>query len=587
MINLHGMKLQSKWKDAADGRFAIDDDPDFESKLAQNWQELRKHLTYLNEDDLDFIHRALNVASAAHSGQKRKSGEDFITHPIEVAKILADHLKVDKIVLAAGLLHDTVEDCEIQFTDLEDMFGPEVRIIVEGETKACKRTQPAFRRFLNHIGQMKPGAETEDSQKARKEAQHLKNFRDMFFAIADDYRVLLVKLADRLHNMRTLEHMPNRKQVEKAKETFGIFAPLAHRSGLWSFKTELEDLSFKFLWPEAYSRLESRLDSRRRQFEKALVAAERHLNEALEEARFSAKWEITTREKGLYSLWRKMKRGKHTSIEAVKDIIAIRIVIDAERRPNESDEDYRKRTEELCYRARECAYGMAEWNGLREYEKDYIQYKKPNGYQSLHVILQQSAMDVPLEVQIRTKEMHRVAELGMAAHFAYAEMAGVGGVDLHESRETPWMATIREGQFNDPRELVEEVHKEILGTRCFVFSKDGVPIDLSKGCTVLDAACKIHSEVLFYMDYPMVNGQRVDVDYELKNGDLIHIVKAEEPRPEKDWMQKAYLNSTKRALATFFRKKTLREREEPVIDLAAGIVTGASMMAGITRLHMF
>mmetsp|Transcript_33696 Transcript_33696/g.76952 ORF Transcript_33696/g.76952 Transcript_33696/m.76952 type:complete len:674 (-) Transcript_33696:70-2091(-) len=567
--------LESRWQRAAKGIFEEDDrapkEGSFTDHLDRDWEDFRRHIEYLESDqDYNFVKKALMVASLAHDGQYRKSGDRFIAHPIEVAIFLAK-LQVDKVVLAAGLLHDTVEDCDIDLRDLEEVFGADVPQLVDAVTKASTQTKPGIKKFVEDMRTLLPGrflhflgtARTQESAEEQKAKQQSENLRDMFLAMADDYRVILIKLADRLHNMRTLGAMKPDKQEKKAMETLCFFAPLAHRLGHHPLKMELEDLSFMYLNPEAFSKLREGLVPHRREFEHVAKVAHQHLNRTLQEKYSTSAgvtWDITASEKGMYSLWRKLQRDPAGLIEAVKDIFALRIVVDVKRRADETEEDYEARTIQECYEVFEAVRHMPRWHGPAKVEKDYIECPKPNGYQSLHGVWLHPGSNVSFEIQVRTKEMHQVAERGHMARYGAKEA-------------TPWLQGLHQGS-KDPQEFVEDIQMEILGKRCYVFLKDGSILNLSRGCTVLDAAFKIHTEVGLCMAYPEVNGKRVALDYELQNSDKVNIVKADKVVAQEVWEDYAFLRKTRSELRSYFDRQ---RQAEGHIDLAAGIATAGTV----------
>jgi len=586
-----------RWKLAALGTPLEEDDPDGELKkqVSELWQDLESKLMYLPREDRLRALSALCVASLAHKGQKRKSGEPYIVHPVAVAELLA-LLKVQVDVIIGGLLHDTVEDNpDIHFEDLEQIFGPDVRRIVEGETKASKRTALGGRGnwsrrytslFSIFFGKRTP-ASTKSTEvcKAREQAE---NLRDMFLAMADDYRVILVKLADRLHNMRTLQFMPERKRKTIAAETLVVFAQLAHRLGVWLFKTELEDLSFKYLYPTDFACLDKLLSMRRLQYTSTLQAATTDFSEILRNdatlKEQNVKVEITGREKGMYSLWEKM-RGKakyQNNIDNIDDIIALRVVLDVEQRDGESDEEFAQRGARCCYHALSLVRKLPQWSG-GESVKNYIEFPKPNGYQSLHVTFVHYDAPVPLEIQIRTRQMHEVAEYGMAAHWVYKRGEEDESI---RSRRVAWLDSLadKDGELRaDAQQFVEEVLRDELGRRCFVFLRDGTIMNLSRGCTALDAAFKIHSEVGLHMLYPVINDKKVAPFYELQNGDRVNIVMSEDAEPPREWLAYAYLRSTRNKLSAYFRRS--KKDKERAVDLAAALATAATAAAAIPLVH--
>ncbi|WP_234555027.1 RelA/SpoT family protein, partial [Thermus caliditerrae] len=380
------------------------------------WEQLEKVLFYLSPEEREKVKQAYLFAEEAHRGQLRKSGEPYITHPVAVAEILAS-LRMDADTVMAGLLHDTLEDCGVQGEELERRFGPAVRKIVEGETKVSK-----LYKFANLEG----------------EEKRAEDLRQMFIAMAEDVRIIIVKLADRLHNLRTLEHMPPHKQRRIAQETLEIYAPLAHRLGMGQLKWELEDLSFRYLHPEAYQALLARIqetqEAREQVVQKAMAALEGALKkDELLQAQLAG-FEVTGRPKHLYSIWKKMEReGK--ALEQIYDLLAVRVILDPKPAPTEEAKALREK--QVCYHVLGLVHAL--WQPIPGRVKDYIAVPKPNGYQSLHTTV--IALEgLPLEVQIRTREMHRIAEYGIAAHWLYKE----GLTDPEEvRRRVSWLKNIQ------------------------------------------------------------------------------------------------------------------------------------------------
>lgn len=507
------------------------------------WKALEPKLSYLSNQELALVEEAFAFAHAAHQGQLRRSGEPYITHPVAVAGILAE-LGMDSETLAAGLLHDTVEDCGVDPKVLEERFGPAVRRIVEGETRVSK---------LYKLAQGDLGPSLEE---ARAE-----DLRQMFIAMAEDIRIIIVKLADRLHNLRTLDFMPLEKQARIARETLEIYAPLAHRLGIGQVKWELEDLSFRYLYPEAYIELESRLKSHRAEREVAVEEARRRLEESLRSDEALAQevvgFEVVGRTKHLYSIWRKMQRDEK-ALEQIYDLLALRVILD----PKPNGQELREK--QVCYHVLGLVHAL--WQPIPGRVKDYIAVPKPNGYQSLHTtVIADSGL--PLEVQIRTREMHRVAEYGIAAHWLYKE----GLTEPEEiRRRVSWLYAIQEWQqeFSSSREFVEAVIRDLLGGRVFVFTPKGRVINLPRGSTPVDFAYHIHTEVGHRMVGAKVNGRIVPLSYELQNGEIVEILTAKTAHPSKDWLEYAKTRSAKQKIRAFFRSF---ERQE-TLDKGAALL---------------
>ena len=463
---------------------------DDRAEMASYADALEGESEYLRPSGRRAVRYAVEVAFLAHRGQKRRSGEPFVTHPVEVAKILA-RTHMDRDTVVSGLLHDTVEDTDLTFGEVEAMFGVDVRRIVEGETKVSKL--PKMARDL-------PAADAEKEQ--------VENMRSMFIAMAEDWRIVVVKLADRLHNMRTLRFMPPRKRAKISRETLEIFAPLAHRLGMWQYKTELEETSFEHLFPAEYAALDEAIARKRTTVEAALEECRGTLETMLmDDVMIKGRMRtvsIEGRTKSCYSTWKKMQR-QQCGIERIDDLVALRVVLKAERPEAEADTS-------LCYHVLGKVHST--WTPLPRTLKDYISSPKPNGYRSLHTTVLVGSQ--PLEVQIRTDDMHRVAELGAAAHWAYKDT----------DASLPWLQIIREwhAQVDSSSVFMQLVRNELLGTRVFVFAPRGRILNLAKGATLADAVAHVVSEesqsdrrgALAY-----VNGQREDAEYELRNGDIV------------------------------------------------------------------
>jgi GTP pyrophosphokinase len=549
------------------------------------YPELLAKLTYLKPGERARVEAAYRFAAHAHQGVKRKSGEPYITHPVAVATILAD-IKMDVDAIQAGLLHDTVEDTSVTFEDIEHGFGATVRRIVEGETKVSKLSRQA----KDHL---------EDEQ--------AENLRQLLVAMTGDVRIIIVKLADRLHNMRTLDAMKPDKQVRIATETLDIYAPLAHRLGIGQIKWQLEDLSFKYLHPEEYEELETQIRTKQAERDEYVGAAIAFLRENLEDDRELKRWlirfEISGRSKHLYSIYTKMQRDAR-NIEQIFDLLAIRVILEPRPvaevelgfSPNPDDplevqreKHDRVRLEAELQREKRVSYhalGIVHsiWTPIPGRFKDYIAVPKPNGYQSLHstVIAHEGQ---PIEVQIRTARMHSVAEYGVAAHWLYK--AGVE--DPHEfekraagldqlrrgvqdaigqpgvSQGLNWFEELRTlgSEIKDAGDFVDAVQSDILGQRVFVFTPKGKTLNLPLGATPVDMAYHIHTDVGHHAVGARVNGQIVPLSYRLQNGDRVEIITNRgSPGPSKDWMSFAVTRSARQKIRGFFRAQ---ERAEALV----------------------
>ena len=532
-IMMQGMFMNKEPKETVDQIYKdLRDMSPYDCEQVENyWQKLRPMVSYLGTEQVAKIYDALRVAYRAHRGQTRKSGEPFIIHPVEVAMLLAG-LKMDGPTVKAGLLHDTVEDTELTFELVEDMFGTVVRSIVEGETKVSKLPKIAFSDYAD---------------------EQAENLRQMFVAMTDDYRIIIVKLADRLHNMRTLRHMKPEKQIKISRETLDIFAPLAHRMGIWQFKSELEDIAFMYLYPQEYKRLNRKLEKHKEQFEQALEKGQEMLRKRLnidptlrDQA---AEVQVSGRMKEIYSLWHKMETKGERNLDRILDVVALRVVIT----PKSNPQDYENETDRgvwLCYHVLGLVQHLDGFQPVPTRVKDYISFPKPNGYQSLHTALILNGQKI--EVQIRTKMMHQVAEYGMASHWAYTDEKR-SGKDLYN---TPWLASIKEWQNEklNSRDFVDSVRSELLGKRVFVFLRNGKILNLARGSTALDAAFQIHTQVGLSMHGVEINGRPVPISYELQNGDVVSILTGE-GKPSTDWIGMVKSRSSRSKLRSYFRTK--------------------------------
>ncbi len=439
--------------------------------------------------DLGLIERAFEFSAAAHRGQKRLSGEDFISHSVEVAKILVEQ-HLDSVTIAAALLHDVAEDADVPVHGLREAFGEEVAGIVDGLTKISSLT---FR---------------------SSEEEQVENYRKLLLSIARDARVIMVKLADRLHNMRTLEHLPREAQRRIAIETREIYAPLAHRFGMAGIKAELEDLAFKFLEPEDYRALAKKVQAKRAEREEMVNRLKVPLEEALRRAGL-ADFEITGRPKHLWSIYKKM-RQRNKPFEEIYDLMAVRVLV-------HSVAD--------CYHALGVIHH--HWTPLQERIKDYIASPKSNAYQSLHTTIFGPGGQL-YEIQIRTREMHRTAEFGIAAHWIYKEGKRVDALDTRFA----WFRQLLELQQDarSPQEFLEFLKVDLYQDEIFVFTPKGDVKRLPKGATAIDFAFAVHTEVGLHCQGAKVNGRIAPLHRPLKNGDTVEILTSPQARPSKDWL---------------------------------------------------
>ena len=442
------------------------------------------------EVDADLLRRAFEFSKVEHAGQKRRSGEPYVTHPLEVAALVAD-MRLDDVAIAAGLLHDVVEDTLTSIERVAELFGPEVAHVVEGVTKIS--TIP----FSSH------------------EERQAENFRKMLLAMVDDIRVILVKLADRLHNMRTLHHMPEDRRLVIAQETLDIYAPIAHRLGMKKIKNELEDLAFKHLDPMAYETTRAWVERRRRATQQTVKGLRDTLERTLTENQIPFKV-IESRIKRLYGVHEKIKRQR-ISFEQVYDLIALRVITDSV-----SD----------CY----AALGIIHqtWSPVPGRFKDFIAMPRANGYQSLHTSVV-SPQGVPFEVQIRTETMHAIAEEGIAAHWKYKE--GRIGVKPDEQHFT-WLRQLLEWQqeVRDPGEFINNLKVDLYPDEVYTFTPKGEVKALPRGATPIDFAYGIHTDVGHQCVGARVNGRMVPVRTRLQNGDIVEVVTAPGHTPSRDWL---------------------------------------------------
>ncbi|GAB4439196.1 MAG: bifunctional (p)ppGpp synthetase/guanosine-3',5'-bis(diphosphate) 3'-pyrophosphohydrolase [Chloroflexi bacterium OHK40] len=480
---------------------------------------------YLPDADGDMVRRAYALATIAHAGQYRQSGEPYIDHPVAVATILLE-LRLDTESLAAALLHDVVEDTGVKLEVIRANFGDTLAHLVDGVTKLS-------------------GLESKS-----KEELQAGSYRKMFIATADDPRVILIKLADRLHNVRTLGSTPPEKQKRVARETLDIYAPLAHRLGMWQVKSELEDLAFKVLEPERYKEIARGLSMRKEARERTIQRVIKKMQEALEKEGIRA--QVTGRPKHIYSIWRKMER-KGVSLEQIFDQLAIRVIV------QESDPS---RATGTCYRVLGLVHSM--WTPVLSEFDDYIAVPKESSYQSLH-----TTVIIPgghhCEVQIRTEEMHTVAEHGIAAHWRYKEGFAARSDQNYEAK-IKWLRELISWriELTDAREFVESLKPE-LEELVYVFTPKGKIIDLPEGSTPVDFAYHIHSEVGHRCNGARVNGKLVPLDYRLQNGEIVEVMTSKSSRgPSRDWLNFVRTPSARNHIKRFFRRA---ERED---NVAAG-----------------
>lgn len=465
-----------------------------------------------NDQDNNLICRAFQFANSLHEGQYRKSGEPYIAHPIAVAELLRD-LGGDSEMIAAGFLHDVVEDTEVTPDEIEALFGPNVRQLVEAVTKLSKYNF---------------------SSKTERQAE---NFRRMFIAMAQDIRVIVVKLADRLHNMRTLDFLSREKQVAIAEETKEIFAPLANRLGMWHFKWELEDLAFKYLNPTAYETIKELIAERRKDREARIAYVIKIINKRLDKLHIKPV-EVKGRPKHLYGIYEKMMR-QNKEFDQIYDIAAVRIIVN---------------TKDECYRALAVVHDA--FRPIPNRFKDYIGLPKPNLYQSLHTTVVNSN-GRPLEIQIRTQEMHQIAEYGIAAHWKYKEAGNSNSTKLSSVEEKfTWLRQLLDWQkdLKDAQEYVDNLKENLFDDDVYAFTPKGEVIPLSRGATVVDFAYRIHSEVGNHMKGARINGKWCSVGQTINNGDIVEIVTANNSHPSLDWLNYAVTPTAKNRIRQWYKR---------------------------------
>lgn len=464
---------------------------------------------------IELIERAYKKAEEKHEGQLRKSGEPYLVHPVEVAKILAD-LGLDENAIIAGLLHDTVEDTHYSSEELKADFGEEVALLVDGVTKL--------------------GSLVYES----KEERQAENLRKMFLAMSKDIRVLIIKLADRLHNLRTINYMSERQIIDKCKETLEIYAPLASRLGIYTMKFELEDIALKHLDPDAYYDLVDQVKMKKDKREEYINKVINEIKETLDDLEIH--FEITGRSKHFYSIYRKMKY-QNRQLDEIFDLMAIRIIVD-----NVKD----------CYAVLGIVHTM--WKPIPGRFKDYIAMPKPNRYQSLHTTVIGNNGE-PFEIQIRTYEMHKIAEYGIAAHWKYKE-----GVAVEKDEDKlAWLRQTLEWQkdLNDPKEFMETLKVDLFSNQVFVFTPKGDVIELPAGSTPLDFAFKIHTAIGAKCVGAKVNGKMVPIDHTLQNGNIVEIITSSNSKgPSIDWLKVAQSSNARNKIRQWLKKENKSENTD-------------------------
>ena len=472
--------------------------------------------SYQPDETCENIRKAYELADEAHKEQKRVNGDPYILHPLAVAEILAD-MEIDTTTITASLLHDVVEDTEYMLEDIERIFGKEVAFLVDGVTK------------LNRLDYR------------TKEDQQVNSMRKMFLAMAKDIRVVVIKLADRLHNMRTLKYMRSEKQKRIAQETLEIYAPLAHRLGIFNIKWELEDLSFRYMEPDKYYDLVDQMKEKRKVREEIVNEAIDVLKKTLTES--STSFEINGRPKHFYSIYKKMKKDNR-DLSQIYDLYAIRVIVD---------------TVQDCYGVLGIVHSL--WKPLPYRFKDYIAMPKPNNYQSLHTTVI-GTRGQPVEIQIRTWDMHHIAEYGVAAHWRYKEgRASQKATGFDE--KMGWLRNLLEWQdTSNPQEFVNALKLDAFSDEVFVFTPRGDVIDLPQGAIPIDFAYRIHTDVGHRCVGAKVNGKIVPLDYALKNGDIVEVITSKTGKPSLDWLKIVGSSESRSKIRNWFKKENREENIE-------------------------
>ncbi|MEW9077425.1 RelA/SpoT family protein [Terrisporobacter glycolicus] len=478
---------------------------------------LDKIKQYAPNTDTTLVEKAYYLAKSAHDGVLRKSGEPYIIHPIAVANILVE-MQLDIETISAGLLHDVIEDTDYTYDDIKEMFSKEVADLVDGVTK---------------LGQIKYQS---------KEETQAENLRKMFLAMAKDIRVILIKLADRLHNMRTLKYMPEEKAKYKAKETLEIYGGIAHRLGISKIKWELEDLALRYIDPDGYYDLVDKVSMKRSQREEYISRIVNLLQEKFGEVNIDC--EVYGRPKHFYSIYRKMK-NKHKTFEEIFDLTAVRIVVD---------------TIKDCY----AVLGMVHtlWVPMPGRFKDYIAMPKANMYQSLHTTVIGPEGE-PVEIQIRTHEMHNIAEYGIAAHWKYKE--GTMSNDEKMEEKLKWLRQMMEWEkdVKDPQEFLDSLKEDVFNSQVYVFTPKGDVIELPAESTPIDFAYRVHSKVGNKCVGAKINGRLVPIDYKLQNGEIVEVITSTNSNgPSRDWLKIVKTPNARNRIRQFFKKERREENIE-------------------------
>ena len=492
----------------------------YDKELQEILDKIKK---YAPNADVTPVIKAYELAKSAHAGVFRKSGEPYIIHPIAVANILAD-LELDMEVIAAGLLHDVVEDTPYTYEDITELFGKDIADLVDGVTK---------------LGKIKYQT---------KEESQAENLRKMFLAMAKDIRVILIKLADRLHNMRTLKFMPEEKAKYKAKETLEIYGGIAHRIGISKIKWELEDLALKYIDPEGYRELSDKITMKRSQRQEYIDKIVHLLEEKFKEVDINC--EVSGRPKHFYSIYKKMKK-KNKTFEEIYDLTAVRIIVD---------------TVKDCYAVLGMVHTM--WIPMPGRFKDYIAMPKPNLYQSLHTTVIGPDGE-PVETQIRTHEMHEIAENGIAAHWKYKE--GItGNQDAKMEQKLKWLRQMMEWEkdVQDPHEFLDALKDDVFNSQVYVFTPKGDVIELPAGSTPIDFAYRVHTNVGNKCTGAKINGKIVPINYKLQNGEIVEVITSSNSTgPSRDWLNIVQTPTARNRIRQWFKKERREENIERGTDI--------------------
>ncbi|MCD4783361.1 MAG: bifunctional (p)ppGpp synthetase/guanosine-3',5'-bis(diphosphate) 3'-pyrophosphohydrolase [Candidatus Eremiobacteraeota bacterium] len=519
------------------------------------FSELMDIVRDYNKDESDHktLEEAYIIAADAHKKQKRASGDPYITHPLETAKILAQ-IHMDTPTLTAAILHDVVEDTELGKEYINKEFGDEVANLVDGVTK------------LTAISESKEKGTGFQKTRSRVDKQ-AENLRKIFLAMAKDIRVILIKVADRLHNLRTLTFLSEKKQKFIAKETLEIFAPIASRLGMWEIKWQLEDLAAGYLFPDEFKELMDNVSQRRREREQIVEHVKEKIFGALVKVGFK-NFHIEGRPKHYYSIFQKMTQ-RNCSLEDIYDLTAVRIIVNTVRE---------------CYQALGIVHNF--WMPFHDRFKDYIAMPKSNNYRSLHTTVYGPA-NQPVEVQVRTWEMHRVDEYGIAAHWAYKEG---GKADINITKEVyPWIRKILdfEDDSKDAREYIDNLKVNLLEMEVFVFTPKGDVIDLPAGSTPLDFAYNIHTEVGHRLIGAKVNTKIVPIDYKLKNADIVEIITQKQGSPSRDWLNIVKSSQARNKIKQWFKKERKEENIDRGKELIKNELERSRMDVSFNNIEMF